>query len=74
MCGFKHMMAGASDAKCTTECVKMGAKYVLADRADGKVYELSDQKTPEKFAGKKVEVKGSLRGKLIVVSSIKAAP
>ncbi len=74
MCGLKHMMAGVSDAKCTLECVKMGAKYVLADHANGKVYGLSDQKAPEKFAGKKVEVKGSLHGKEIMVSSIKAAP
>lgn len=73
MCGLHHMMKGVSDTQCTLECVKMGAKFVLADHANGKVYELSDQKDPRKFAGKKVRVKGSLKGKMIEVSSIEAA-
>jgi hypothetical protein len=74
MCGLKHMMPGKSDAECTLECVKAGAKYVLADRANSRVYDLSDQKTPEKFAGKKVRVRGTLKGTLIVLSSMEAAP
>jgi hypothetical protein len=43
---------------------------------DGKAaYSLSDQKTPEKFAGKKVTVKGTLdaKTKTIQVDSIAAA-
>jgi len=49
------------------------ASYVLFD---GKAaYTLSDQKTPEKFAGKKVTVKGTLNAKTntIQVDSIAAA-
>ncbi len=71
MCGLKHMMPGG-DKACTVECVKGGAKYVLADPASGKVYELSDQTKPAEFAGQKVEVTGALKGKVITVDSIKA--
>ena len=72
MCGLKHMMPGG-DKACTLECVKGGSKYVLADPASGKVYELSDQTKPAEFAGQKVQVTGVLKGKVITVDSIKAA-
>lgn len=72
MCGVKHMMPGG-DKQCTVECVKSGSKYVLADPASGQVYELSDQKRPEAFAGEKVKVTGTLKGKVITVTSIEAA-
>ncbi len=72
MCGAKHMMPGKSDKDCTLECVKGGAKYVLAD-ATGKIYQLSDQKKPEEFAGQKVKVTGALKGDTITVTSIEAA-
>jgi hypothetical protein len=69
----KDMKMG-SDPKCVTECIKgMGGKYVLYD---GKTaYILSDQKTPEKFAAKKVTVTGTLdeKTKTITVASIAAA-
>ena len=68
----KAMNMGA-DAACVTECVKAGAKYVLYD---GKAaYTLSDQKTPEKFAAKKVTVTGTLdaKTKTIQVESMAAA-
>jgi len=72
MCGLKHMMPG--DAKsCTLKCVEGGSKFVLADTAHGKVYELSDQDKPKDFAGQKVKVTGSLSGKTINVVSIEAA-
>jgi hypothetical protein len=72
MCGAKHMMPGESDKECTLECVKAGAKYILVDPA-GKIYQLSDQKRPESFAGSKVKVTGTLKGDTIIVSSIEAA-
>jgi len=72
MCGLKHMMPGG-DKSCTVDCVKAGATYVLADPASGKVYELSDQKKPVEFAGEKVKVTGTLKGKVITVTSIEAA-
>jgi hypothetical protein len=73
MCGLKHMMPGKSDKECTVECVKAGSKYVLADLASGKVYELSDQKKPEEFAGQKVKVTGTLKGDTISVTAIAPA-
>jgi hypothetical protein len=76
MCGnadHKDMNMGA-DEKCVTECIKsMGHKYVLWD---GKAaYALTDQKTPAKFAAKKVTVTGTLdaKTKTIKVDSISAA-
>jgi hypothetical protein len=60
--GHATMRMGPTDAECTTACVAAhGAEYVLADGKN--VYTLSDQKTPEKFAGKKVRVTGTLDAK-----------
>ena len=73
MCGLKHMMPGKSDKECTLECVKAGAKYVLADTVAHRVYQLSDQTKPEQFAGQKVKVTGALQGNTITVESIVAA-
>jgi hypothetical protein len=69
-----HMQMGPTDAECTTACVSIhGAAYVLYDGKQ--VYMVSDQKTPEKFAGKKVTVTGTLDAKTmtIQVDSIAAA-
>jgi len=71
----KDMKMGA-DAKCVTECVKgMNGKYVLYDASKKTAYVLSDQKTPEKFAARKVTVTGTLdeATKTIKVDSIAAA-
>lgn len=67
------MKMGDTDAECTIACIQShGALYVIYDGK--KAYTLSDQKTPEKFAGKKVTVTGSLDAKtgLIQVTSIAA--
>ena len=64
---------GPTDAECTIACVLAhGALYVLYDGKE--VYTLSDQRTPEKFAGKKVTVAGTLdtKTKTIRVDSIAA--
>jgi hypothetical protein len=62
MCGKDHsMMKVTPDAKCVVECVRAGSKYALYDGKN--VYTLSDQKTPEKFAAKKVTVTGTLDAK-----------
>ena len=65
------MRMGPTDAECTIACVQVhGALYVLYDGKE--VYTLSDQTTPEKFAGKKVTVAGTLdaKTKTIHVDSI----
>jgi hypothetical protein len=68
------MRMGPTDAECTIACVmEHGAQFVLYD---GKaVYTLSDQTTPEKFAGRKVTVSGTLdaKTKTIQMESITAA-
>ncbi len=57
-----RMRMGPTDAECTVACVLAhGALYVLYDGKE--VYTLSDQTTPEKFAGKKVTVTGTLDAK-----------
>jgi hypothetical protein len=71
---FKKM--GTNDPKtCTLACVKKaGSKYVLFE--SGKTYyKLDDQKKPEAFAGRKVQVNGTLNKSTntIHVTDIKAA-
>ncbi len=76
MCGADHSMMGSTPAaKCTVDCVKSNPsrfKYALV--SGKKVYTLSDQQTPEKFAGQKVKVTGTLHEKTSVleVKSIEA--
>jgi hypothetical protein len=66
-----HMKMGDTDAECTVACINdHGASYVLYDGKNA--YTLSDQKAPEKLAGKTVKVVGTLDDKTrtIQVSSI----
>lgn len=68
------MRMGDTDAECAQACADShGATYLLFD---GKVaYQLTDQKSPVAFAGKKVTVTGDLdpKTKTIKVESIVAA-
>jgi Protein of unknown function (DUF5818) len=69
-----RMRMGPTDAECTLACIDVhGASYVLYDGKSA--YMLSDQRTPEKFAGQKVRVVGTLdaKTKTIQVDSISAA-
>ena len=70
------MQMGPTDAECTLACVDAhGAAYVLVD---GKTtFKLSDQRTPQKFAGQRVRVVGTLDEKtnrIDVVSIVAAQP
>jgi hypothetical protein len=70
----KAMNMGSNDEQCVKACVDAhGARYVLWD--GNATYDLSDQKTPEQFAARKVTVSGTLdaKTKTIQVDSIKAA-
>jgi hypothetical protein len=72
--GHAAMRMGPTDAECTKLCVTShGAMYVL--EAGKNIYVLSDQTTPEQFAGQKVTVTGTLdaKTKTIRVASIAAA-
>jgi hypothetical protein len=69
-----RMKMGSTDAECTLACIDAhGATYVLYDGKEA--YTLSDQQMPEKFAGQKVTVIGTLDAKTntIKVDSITAA-
>src|SRR4051794_25728776 len=61
----KEMLAektmGNTEADCVRTCVKYGGAYVLVTHK--KVYHLTDQVIPEKFAAQKVIVTGSLNKK-----------
>lgn len=73
MCGKDHaMMKVTPDSKCVRECVKQGSKYALFDGRNS--YVLSDQKTPQQFAGQKVKITGTLseKTKILKVDSISA--
>ncbi len=76
MCGADHAHMGIQpDEKCVRECVKSGKwKYALID-AKGKMMVLSDQQAPEKYAAKKVKIRGVYYEKtgILRVDSIAAA-
>ena len=62
MCGKSHRAMGVTpDSKCVRDCVRADPSRYKYSLSDGKnVYVLSDQQTPERFAGQKVNVKGEL--------------
>jgi hypothetical protein len=67
------MQMGPTDAECTVACIKEhDATYVLYDGKD--VYELSDQKSPENFAAKKVTVTGILDAKTKTIKMTSIVP
>lgn len=54
-----HMRMGPTDAECAKACIAAhGSQYVLYDGT--RAYLLTDQKTPEEFAARKVRVTGTL--------------
>lgn len=74
MCGKDHApMKVSPDSDCVRQCVKHGSKYALLE--GGRVYTLSDQDSPAKFAGQKVKVTGQLYEKtgILKVESIGAS-
>jgi hypothetical protein len=69
-----RMQMGPTDAECAIACINAhGAMYGLYDGKN--FYALSDQKTPQKFAGRKVNVTGTLdtKTRTIQADSIAAA-
>ena len=68
-CGAKN--ANAEGAKCARDCYKNGAKLELV--ADGKTYQISDQKAALEHVGHEVVVTGTLDKDTIKVDKIEAA-
>jgi len=76
MCAENHkVMKIAPDEKCVRDCIKMDKATRYALLSGKKVYKLSDQKTPEAFAAKKVVITGKLFEKtgIIQVEKIELA-
>ena len=70
-CGAAN--ANAAGAKCTKDCYAKGAKLVLV--ADGKTYNLSDQKLALTHVGHEVAVTGTVdKDGNVAVAKIEAAP
>lgn len=69
-CGLRHMIPNASARDCALQCIRMGAKFVLADRVHDKIYALSDQTKAKALAGEQVKVTGVLNRSTIEVISI----
>jgi len=71
-CGAKG--ASAKHADCARKCVSdKGAKYVLYNTSDKKVYNLDDQSAAAEHVAHLVKVKGMMDGDTIHVTSITAS-
>ena len=67
------MQMGPMDAECTIACIREhGATYVLYDGKSA--YDLSNQQTPENFAGKRVMITGTLNTKTNTIQVDSIAP
>ncbi|MGH9465762.1 MAG: hypothetical protein ACRD1Y_00240 [Terriglobales bacterium] len=76
MCGAQHTMGGGSPADCVHMCVSGGSDYALV--VGQKVYTLATKSKRElailfKYAGKRVSVRGALKGDTLSVHSISPA-
>ena len=68
-CGAKN--ANASGTECIKSCYKKGAKLELV--ADGKTYQISDQKAAAEHIGHEVVITGTLDKDTIKVDKIEPA-
>ncbi|OLB40431.1 MAG: hypothetical protein AUH11_01710 [Acidobacteria bacterium 13_2_20CM_57_17] len=69
MCGQTHMMKDKPDADCLRYCVKQGTKYALV--VGKSVYTLEGHEAElDKYAAKKVTVKGTVKGEAVTVESV----
>src|ERR1700688_3362553 len=65
--------AGADHKDCVVKCNEKGAKLVLYNGADKKLYKLDKQDVAKEHIGHEVTVKGTAKGDSIAVESIEAA-
>jgi hypothetical protein len=75
MCGAKphaSMMKDKTEAECVRICARGAFGYALASGEN--VMKLSDQKTPEKYAGQKVRVIGTYDAKSKTLRVVSIAP
>jgi hypothetical protein len=67
-CGASGAHPG--DAVCAKSCVKRGAKFVLVDDSNKKVYTLEPQEKVAAHASEHVQVEGTLEGHTLKFISI----
>lgn len=60
-----------TDAACVKKCIDAGAKLVLYDTANKKVYQLDPQSAVTEHATHHVRIYGTLDGDTITVTSVK---
>lgn len=70
-CGAKG--ANAEHADCAKRCYGNGAKLVLYNTGDEKLYTLDNQELAAQHIGQEVKVKGEAEGNAIQVASIEPA-
>ena len=68
-CGVKS--AKEEHAECAKQCIAGGKNTVLV--VGDKMYKISDPKKVEEFIGKKVTIKGELKGDTIEVKDVQKA-
>lgn len=64
---------GHDKTSCSTQCVRLGAKYVFVDSAKQAIYQLDDQEKAAEFAGQKVRISGTLQKTKIKIADIQRA-
>jgi len=70
---MEQMKSMTSDpVVCTKKCVQLGAHYVLLDRQKGTMYRIENPEKAEPFAGKTVQVSGSVEKNKLKISTIEA--
>ena len=75
MCARDHAAMKITPVhKCVKDCVADGKTYKYALLVGAKVYPLSDQETPAKFAGQKVKVTGQLYPKTGILRADRIEP
>ena len=71
-CGAKGAHAGAES--CAKKCIEGGMAAVLVTDSDKKVYQVENQDSLTKYAGKHVTVTASMKGDKLVVENVQEAP
>ena len=75
MCARDHAAMKITPVhKCVKDCVADGKTYKYALLVGDKVYPLSDQEAPAKFAGQKVRVTGQLYPKTGILRADRIEP
>lgn len=74
--GHQYMMQqmksmGTDKQTCIQKCLQLGAKLALYDAANGAVYIIANQDQAEPFAGRQVQITGTLNKKKLNISSIR---